>query len=71
MSVVLSVSVQRAVECQKSGDDVFCAVCLSSTLQSAKSVQLEKAAFGGNASHSLADPCLSHFLEHSTTVHVL
>ena len=47
-------------------NDVFSAVFLSGTMQSAISVILEKPAFGGNASLQLADPSLTHFLEHPT-----
>ena len=42
MSVVLSVSVASAVECQMRDSDVFCAVSLSGTMRSALSVLLEQ-----------------------------
>ena len=47
---VLLVSVECAMECRMRVNDVF----------------LRCAAFGGNASLSLADPCLAHVLKHPT-----
>ena len=42
VSVVLSVSVWRAAECQMRDNDVFCAVSLTGTMRSVISVPLEQ-----------------------------
>ena len=48
---MLSVSVWRAMEWSNDvSNDLFCAVSLTGTMQSAMSMLLEKTAFGHNAS---------------------
>ena len=66
VSVVPSVSVERAMESNDVVMTCFGAVSLSGTMRSAMSVLLEETAFGGHASLKPADPSIADVLEHHT-----
>ena len=65
---VLSVSVQRVVECQMRDTDLFCSVSFSGTIRSAMSALLEKNSFlAATQAFSLRTSRIANFPEHPTT----
>ena len=67
--VVLSVSVESAMECDMRVNDVFNSV--SGTMRSSTITVEKKPLGGGNASLLLADPSIVHFLIQGVPAHIL